>query len=148
MKWYSVPFVELPVQSFHDLVRLRIAVFVVEQGCAYQEVDGLDPLAQHLYAANDKGEVLAVCRIIPAGELYDEVSIGRVATAVSVRGTGLGRELFQYAMEETKRIYGHVPVKIMAQYYLEKFYASFGFETVSDVFLEDDIEHVYMIYNP
>jgi ElaA protein len=139
VQWRDRAFGELTPAELHDIYALRVRVFVVEQACAYQEVDGLDPVSRHLWAEVD-GRIAAYLRIIPAGARYPEVSIGRVATAPEARGTGLGRELVRRGLE----LVGGVPVRIGAQAYLERFWTGFGFVRVSDVYDDDGIPHVEM----
>jgi len=140
MRWCDRAFAELTAAELHAIYALRVRVFVVEQACAYQEVDELDRCARHLWAERD-GRVLAYLRIIPAGAKHAELCLGRVATAQEARGTGLGRELVGRALA----IAGDAPVRISAQAYLERFWSSFGFVRTSDVYDEDGIPHVEML---
>lgn len=149
MEWRLEAFNRLRPDELYALLALRSAVFVVEQNCVYQDLDGVDPHAFHLWfgTVNTEGqspEVLAVARLIPPGVLYAEASIGRVATAAAVRRTGLGRALFQRALDETHQRWPG-PVRIMAQSYLKQFYSEFGFSPIGDEFLEDGIPHYYML---
>ncbi len=139
VQWRDRAFAELTAAELHDIYALRVRVFVVEQACAYQEVDGLDPVSRHLWAETD-GRIAAYLRIIPAGARYAEVCIGRVATAPEARGTGLGRELVRRGLARI----GDAPVRIGAQAYLERFWTDFGFVRVSDVYDDDGIPHVEM----
>ncbi len=139
VEWRDCAFGELTAAELHDIYALRVRVFVVEQACAYQEVDGLDPVSRHLWAETD-GRIAAYLRIIPAGARYAEVCIGRVATAPEARGTGLGRELVRRGLARI----GDAPVRIGAQAYLERFWTDFGFVRVSDVYDDDGIPHVEM----
>lgn len=145
IQWYSKKFDELTVSEFHDLIALRIAIFVVEQKCAFQELDGVDQNSIHVLAKNEKQEIVACSRLIPPGKLYKEASIGRVSTRIDYRRTGLGRPLMEYSLKQMEQLFPKTPIKIMAQKYLEKFYSDFGFVTISDDFIEDDIVHVYML---
>jgi ElaA protein len=149
MEWRLEAFDRLRPNELYALLALRSAVFVVEQNCVYQDPDGVDPRALHLWCStpgtDDRTpEALAVARLIPPGVLYPEASIGRVATAEGVRRTGLGRALFQRALDETAQRWTG-PVRIMAQSYLTQFYSEFGFSPVGDEFLEDGIPHFYML---
>ena len=149
MEWRIKAFDQLQPEELYALLELRSAVFVVEQNCVYQDHDGVDQRALHLWCAasdagNDPSGILAVARLIPPGVLYPEASIGRVATAEGVRRTGLGRALFQRALDETTQRWTG-PVRIMAQSYLTQFYSEFGFYAVGDEFLEDGIPHFYML---
>jgi len=86
IRWHLAAFAQLTPQQVHDMYRLRVDVFVVEQNCVFQDVDGVDPRCWHLlgYSGDD---LLAYCRLLPAGVKFAEPSIGRVITARSVRGT-------------------------------------------------------------
>ena len=131
---------ELTRDELYAILELRARVFVVEQNCVYQDVDGLDPRCRHVWA-QDRGEIVAYLRLIPAGVTYDEVAIGRVIVAQRMRGTGLGRELMRRGLAAA----GAVPVRLGAQAHLEKFYTDLGFRRVSDVYDEDGIPHVQML---
>jgi ElaA protein len=139
LRWHDRAFGELTARELHAIYALRVRVFVVEQACAYQEVDELDLQARHVWAEAD-GRIAAYLRIIPAGAKYDEVCIGRVVTAPEARGTGLARELMRRALALT----GGAPLRLAAQAYLERFYVELGFVRASDVFDEDGILHVEM----
>ena len=142
--WSLKSFHNLSSNELYDLLQMRQQVFVVEQTCPYRDMDGIDQLSLHL-TGRKNNRVVAYSRIIPPGILYPEPSIGRVATHMQVRGTGIGRQLFQRSMDECVRFFGHQPVKIMAQSYLKNFYESFGFQMQGEPFLEDNIPHIYMI---
>lgn len=144
MNWHCTPFGELGPTALYDLLALRSAVFVVEQRCAYLDPDGLDPKALHVYAYDTSGILKACARILPAGVSHPEASIGRVCIALSERRTGLGRELMERTLAYVHEHYGQVPLRISAQEYLVEFYSSFGFEKVSEPYLEDGIPHVEM----
>lgn len=139
VQWHDRAFAELSVAELYAILELRTRVFVVEQKCIYQDPDGADQVSRHLWAEAD-GKVAAYLRILPAGVKYTEASIGRVLTAPEARGSGLGRELVQRALSQT----GAAPLRIGAQAYLEKFWSSFGFVRVSDVYDDDGIPHVEM----
>ncbi len=138
------PFAELTPFELYEILALRQRVFAVEQNCVYQDCDGHDAGSRHLWLAND-GRMIAYARILPAGEKYEQASLGRVVTAPEARKTGAGRAIVAAALEAIERAWGRVPVKIGAQAYLQKFYGSFGFVRVSDDYLEDGIPHLDMI---
>ena len=135
---------ELSKAELYNLLRLRAEVFVVEQKCAFHELDNIDQVSFHLMDIEPDGKIVGICRIIPPQKLYTECSIGRVAVDITNRQTGLGKKLMQKAVDICTEKYDG-PIKIMAQLYLEKFYAGFGFVTNSEPFLEDDILHIYMV---
>jgi len=96
--------------------------------------------------AKYKGSVIAYSRILAkSADNPDYLSIGRVCNSSSYRGIGIGQQLLSKSIRECEMRYGAVPIKIGAQLYLQKFYESFGFVKVSDVYLEDGIPHIYMI---
>lgn len=126
------------------MLKVRVDVFVVEQECAYPEIDGKDPLCVHVLGKDSAGTTVATARIAPAGLIYSEVSIGRVAIDQSLRGTGVGKIVMQHAMTFCKKELNASTIKIAAQLYLKKFYADFGFTQISEVYLWDGIEHIDM----
>jgi ElaA protein len=130
---------ELTVRTFHDVVRLRLAVFVVEQSCPYPELDGRDVLAttQHLWIEED-GVVSSYLRMYPDAD--GATWIGRVVTAAGHRGRGLGAVLMRHALASAPR-----PVRISAQARLQAWYAAFGFVRCGDDFMEDGIPHTPMV---
>lgn len=147
IQWRSKTFDELTNQELFSLMELRQRIFVVEQECAYPDIDNTDKLASHLMAWDD--DVLAGCtRLIGPGITYEYASIGRVAIAQDYRGSGLGRQLMQHSIREMRARYPQQAIKIGAQQHLEAFYQSLGFTTVSDMYLEDDIPHIDMLLDP
>ena len=143
MKWQLKNFEQLTTTEMYQLLSLRTAVFVVEQECPYQELDGKDQLAQHLWLENESGEILALCRLLPQGVSFEEASIGRVLVRPNFRRQNLGRALIEKALEVLKNA-GELSVTIEAQYYLRHFYQSFGFGERSEPFDEDGIKHIEM----
>lgn len=141
MDYHVKKFTELSVPEFYRIVTERIAVFVVEQNCPYQEVDEVDPQALHTYFADEAGNILAYTRIFEEG---DAVHFGRVLVAGSQRKNGLGRKIVENTLKVIEENYPNQPIIIGAQEYLQEFYQSFGFKAVSDVYLEDDIPHIDM----
>jgi len=142
--WRFARFDELAAREAHDLFQLRAAVFVVEQTCPFQDVDGADPACWHLLGRNGS-TLVAYCRLVPPGIKYPEPSIGRVVTAITARRTGAGRELMREALERTNTLWPGKRLKIGAQMYLKAFYESFGFVRSSEPYDEDGILHIEMI---
>jgi ElaA protein len=143
--WQFAPFAQLTATQVHDLYRLRVAVFIVEQDCVFQDVDGVDPKCWHLLGyGGDPVELLAYCRLLPAGVKFDEASIGRVITAPPVRRTGMGRVLMAEAMKRAAQLWPGEPLRIGAQAHLERFYNGFGFTKSSEPYDEDGILHIEM----
>jgi ElaA protein len=134
-------FDELTALELHDALALRAAVFVVEQVCAYQDPDGLDLLARHLFARLD-GVLVGYARILPPKSRFDVTSIGRVVVAATERKSGLGRRLMQEAIAAIERS-GPEPIALSAQAHLERFYASLGF-VPGERYDEDGIPQVAM----
>ena len=144
IQWLLRKFEELTPFQLYDILQLRNEVFVVEQNCVFQDADDKDRDSYHLMGFQNN-KLVAYTRIVPAGVIYDEPSIGRVVTSPLVRGSGTGRLLMQQSIETVYKLFGAQPIKIGAQYYLKKFYRSFGFEQTSEIYLEDGIEHIYML---
>jgi ElaA protein len=119
-------------------------VFIVEQACNYQDIDGKDLKSFHL-CGWDGDNLVAYARLLPAGVSFNEVSIGRVLSSPAYRRQGAGIGLMQNAIAHCYKKFGKQPIRIGAQLYLQKFYSSFGFIKDSDMYLEDDIEHIEMI---
>jgi ElaA protein len=143
--WYIKHFKELSAKEFHQLIQLREAVFVVEQDCPYLDVDGKDLDAFHIWAENQKGEILCTSRILKQGVSYPEVSIGRVCTSVSGRGKNLGKDMMNKCSNFIETTLKTKEIRISAQTYLLKFYNELGYESTGKEYLEDDIPHVEMI---
>lgn len=141
--WKIKTFEQITTQELYAIIKARINVFVVEQDCPYPDLDDYDQKAIHLWAEKD-GEVLAYCRIFDKGIKYPETSIGRVVTTEKGRGTGLGKQLIQYALEIIANRLGTLEVRISAQNYLLRFYSGFGFEDTGKKYLEDNIPHTEM----
>lgn len=142
--WRCAPFEQLSAREFHDILQARAAVFVVEQNCAFQDVDGADPASEHLVGRED-GRIVAYCRIVPPGVKYPEPSIGRVITSREARRTGAGRALMEQAIARAEALWPGHRIRIGAQQYLERFYGSFGFVQSSEPYDEDGIQHIEMI---
>ena len=137
-------FDELSVTDLYALLRLRAEVFVVEQDCAYQDIDGLDGESLHLlYTFGD--DLVAYARVLPPGlDFADASAIGRVVTAPAYRRRGLGRPLMREAVACCERLHPGHPIKLHAQTYLLAFYREFGFEPYGEEFLEDGLPHYFM----
>ena len=144
MNWTLKTFDELSNKELYAILRLRSEVFVVEQNCVFQDMDMIDQQCFHLMGYKED-MLVAYTRLVPAGVSYDIPSIGRVVTSPAARGSGIGKQLMEKSIEEAIRLFGKKPIKIGAQVYLKKFYNQLGFEQVSDIYLEDGIEHIHMI---
>lgn len=148
LNWQFKHYSELSINEFHDIIALRIAIFVVEQNCPYQELDGNDKMCHHLLCTNEKGELVGTLRILPPNLTYETVSIGRIVIHSSERNKGQGHEMMQHAKSFIEEKYGNVPITLSAQKHLEKFYASHNFVSTGKEYLEDGIPHVEMYYTP
>jgi ElaA protein len=142
--WQFGSFDELSNRDLYAMLKARQDVFVLEQACLYPDFDGLDQGAHHLIGWRD-GKVAAYLRILAPGAKYTEMSIGRVLTSDFARGSGIGRELVGLGVEHAVKLYPGHRIRIGAQAHLEHFYASFGFERISDVYDEDGIPHIDML---
>ena len=143
--WRLATFDDLTPLELHDIYQARVEVFVVEQKCPFQDVDGADPVCWHLMGFSPSSQLVAYCRLVPPGTKFAEPSIGRVVTVGSARGTGAGRDLMRQAIAHTVWLWPGHALRIGAQRYLERFYGGFGFETVSAPYDEDGIMHVEML---
>lgn len=147
--WHIVAFNELNIHQLYDLLALRAEVFVVEQNCPYQDLDGKDQLSDHVFALDKNQQLIATARILPPNVSYpNKVSIGRVVTSPKHRGTGLGIELMNQCMSYIQSNYPGIEVVISAQSHLEKFYMQFGFNSTGKTYLEDNIPHTQMNFIP
>jgi ElaA protein len=142
--WILKPFSELTPHQLYAILQLRSEVFVVEQNCVYLDMDDKDQNSYHLMGFNEN-KLIAYTRLIPAGIAYEQPSIGRVITSPLARGTGAGKELMKKSIATCYELFGKQAIMIGAQLYLQQFYTNLGFKTCSDVYLEDGIEHIYMI---
>jgi ElaA protein len=142
-RWSS--FADLGRDELYALLKLRADVFVVEQRCAYADIDGRDPDARHLLVWTTGREDLAGClRVFAPGSGTSDVRIGRVATAAFARGRGLGRWMMSEALAESARRFGATGIELDAQVASEAFYGRLGFRRVSADFDEDGIMHCTM----
>ena len=140
LNWRDWP--ALSVDELHALLQLRSAVFVVEQDCVFQDMDGLDPRCRHLCACDGETLIGTLRLIPPAAERLP--TIGRVAVAQSHRGRGLGRLLMNAAISECERLWPNQAIQLAAQERLQRFYQSLDFARCSERYLEDGIWHIDM----
>ena len=144
MNWKIKRFEEMTTTELYEILRVRSEVFVVEQTCIYQDLDLKDKKAYHLFCENN-GEIAAYLRILDKGVSYPEISIGRVLTRETNRRIGLAREMMQKAISFVEEELSEMQIRISAQLYLKQFYECLGFLITSEVYLEDDIEHIEMV---
>ena len=144
--WSCKSFIELTNEELYKILQLRMEVFVVEQNSVYQDCDDKDQQSYH-YMGYQRDKLVAYTRLIPPGIAYAGSSIGRVVTSPLVRGNKIGRELMKRSIDKTIELFGKVSITIGAQLYLKNFYESLGFIKISDIYLEDGIEHIKMQLN-
>ena len=145
-KWQIKRFNELSLQELYSLLQLRSEVFVVEQNCVYQDIDGKDEKALHLIGEIE-GKIVAYARLFKPNDYFENASIGRVITKEEVRNLKLGHQLMLNAIAGIKNFFNEEKITISAQLYLKKFYESHGFIQTSEMYLEDDIPHIEMKRN-
>ena len=145
MKLVVKAFGELPARERLALFTARTAVFIVEQNCPYQDIDGWDECALHVFY-EDGGNVQAYLRVLPPHTVFDLPSLGRILTVR--RGCGLGAAIVKEGLRVIAERYGDAPVKVKAQLYAAGFYEKLGFVPCSAEFPEDGIPHIEMIRVP
>ena len=145
IEWRCQSFDRLSVDDLYAILRLRSEVFVVEQNCVFLDMDDKDQQCWHACGWHED-RLIAYTRLVPPGLAYPEPSIGRVVTSPSARNAGAGRKLMEYSMEKLFSLFGKQPIRIGAQLYLKNFYESLGFHQLGEVYLEDGIEHIQMLF--
>lgn len=143
LKIHIKSFKDLSIDELHDLLQLRSEVFVVEQNCAYQDLDGKDRKAQHVLGYKDS-VLVAYTRLFKPGDYFEEASIGRVVVKQSFRNHAFGYDIMNASIAylENNEV---STIKISAQTYLKRFYNNLGFFEVGEGYLEDGIPHIGMI---
>jgi len=136
-------FQELTTDELYGLLRVRSEVFVVEQNCVYQDLDGDDQKSVHLWLTK-ADRIVALARVCPAGTHMQEVSIGRVIT--TERGKGYGKTMMLYAIDTAIKHFGAKLIEIEAQEYAKGFYENVGFRQSSETFILDGIPHIKMTW--
>jgi len=137
-------FSELSTKELYAILQLRSEVFVVEQDCVYQDLDGKDKDAQHILLYK-KGVLVAYTRVFKSGLYFPLASIGRVVVQKKARKYGYGKDIMQVSIKYIHKELKEKQIQISAQTYLLKFYTSLGFTTKGETYLEDDIPHIKMI---
>ena len=143
VKWKIKRFEALSLEELYSVLQLRSEVFVVEQNCVYQDVDGKDQKAIHLIGEFE-GITVAYARLFQPKDYFENASIGRVIVKPSHRHLKLGHALMREAIQAIETTFGESKITISAQLYLQKFYESHGFVVTSETYLEDDIPHIEM----
>lgn len=146
LQWKIKRFTALSVQELYDLLQLRSEVFIVEQNCVYQDIDGKDQTALHLIGEYDF-KIVAYARLFQAGDYFEQSSIGRVIVGMNYRDKKWGHDLMREAIAGIEAHFKTTKITISAQLYLQQFYESHGFVKTSEMYLEDDIPHIEMKRN-
>jgi ElaA protein len=137
---------QLSLDDLYYILQLRSEVFVVEQDCIYQDVDGKDQKALHVIGKKNN-TIIAYTRIFKAGDYFNEASIGRVVVSKKERHQQYGELLMKASIQATEDNFGTIEIKLSAQKYLENFYNNLGFKTIGEPYLEDGIPHIAMVKN-
>ena len=144
--------IEIKVKSFealnttelYDLLQLRSEVFVVEQDCVYQDIDGKDQKALHILGYKDEN-LVAYTRLFKPGDYFEEASIGRVVVKANARQHKFGYNIMKASIKAVKDYFNQTTIRISAQTYLKQFYNNLEFKEVGEEYLEDGIPHINMI---
>jgi ElaA protein len=145
--WKFAAFDTLSLTELYAVLQLRSEVFVVEQSCVFQDMDGADTAAMHLLGTSS-GQLVAYARCFAAGVKFKEASIGRIITRGELRGSGAGHLLVRQAIDSMTQQWGSRAIRIGAQARLEHFYRQHGFETTGEPYIEDGIPHIEMLRHP
>ncbi|MCL4145507.1 UNVERIFIED_CONTAM: hypothetical protein GTU68_032079 [Idotea baltica] len=137
-------FDELNTTTLYDILQLRSEIFVVEQDCVYQDLDGKDQKALHVIGKKNN-KVVAYTRVFGSGDYFKNSSIGRVVVAKDQRQYGYGKVIMNASIKAVKEHLNEDTIKISAQTYLKKFYNGLGFKEYGEEYLEDGIPHVAMM---
>lgn len=137
-------FSELTTQELYTILQLRSEVFVVEQDCVYQDIDGKDQNALHILGFKNK-KLVAYTRCFKAGDYFKEASIGRVVVKENERKHNFGNQIMKASIKSIKDYFNETTIKISAQTYLKTFYNNLGFKAIGEAYLEDGIPHVAMV---
>ena len=137
-------FNELTLDSLYEVLQLRAEVFVVEQTCPYQDVDGKDQKAMHILGYH-KEQLVAYTRVFKPGYYFDNASIGRVVVKENARQYGFGKDIMKASIAFIEDTLDLSTIELSAQTYLKKFYNDLGFKEIGEGYLEDDIPHIRML---
>jgi len=145
LRWELLEFASLSNLALYEAMRLRQEVFVVEQDCAYQDLDGLDQDSIHMLCWQET-RLLAYQRCLPPGLSYPESSLGRIIVSEAGRGQKLGRKLVQKGIDFNYKKWPLSDIKIGAQARLRVFYGDLGFVAQGEEYIEDGIAHIHMLH--
>lgn len=160
LAWQWSNFSSLSAVDFYQIAKARQEVFIIEQNCLYPDIDDLDLSAWHLMAWDEKPasvslaqeqhqveerSLQAYLRVIAPNQTCTEPCIGRVLTVKAYRGQGLARQLMTKALDNIRKTYPGLSIRLSAQLYLQSFYEGFGFNCISEAYEEDGIAHIDML---
>lgn len=143
--WKYKQYSELNADEVYDILRVRQAVFVIEQQCIYEDCDEFDATSIHILGEDDSQTLAAYARLLPPGTKYVEAAIGRILTTKQHRSLGLGKKLMTRCIEECKTRYPGSDIRISAQVQLQNFYGQYGFVTDGESYDDAGIEHIDML---
>ena len=144
LKTTTKTFQELTSKELYDLLQLRSEVFVVEQDCVYQDLDGKDENALHVIGKKNN-KIVAYTRVFKPGDYFKEASIGRVVVSKEERQHKYGYDIMDASIKAANDCFNETKIKLSAQTYLKKFYNNLGFKEVGEEYLEDGIPHIAMV---
>lgn len=146
--YWTIGTYEESLEDFYEISKARFEVFIMEQKITCeQDLDDRDQDCVHIYLRDgDNREVLAYCRIVPAGVGYDKVSIGRVLVRKQFRGKGIAKEMMELAIDYIVDEMNENEIIVSAQSYVKDLYASVGFDIISDEYIEAEIPHYKMLW--
>ena len=139
-------FQELTISELYEILQLRSEVFVVEQDCVYQDIDGKDEKALHILGKKE-GKIVAYTRCFAPNIYFEEAAIGRVVVKETERKFGYGHQILKASVEEIQQRYQTTTIKLSAQQYLTHFYETHNFKQIGEGYLEDGIPHIAMLKN-
>jgi len=139
-------FQELTISELYEILQLRSEVFVVEQECVYQDIDGKDEKALHILGKKE-GKIVAYTRCFAPNIYFEEAAIGRVVVKETERKFGYGHQILKASIEEIQQRYQTTTIKLSAQQYLTHFYETHNFKQIGEGYLEDGIPHIAMLKN-
>ncbi|PSN15220.1 GNAT family N-acetyltransferase [filamentous cyanobacterium CCT1] len=142
--WVWKPFEALSTAELYEIMKARQQVFIIEQSCIYADIDGADPQSWHLLGLTPNHELVAYLRVLPPTHDRATPAIGRVLILPAMRGQGLGRQVIAEGLRQTQQQFPGQDIVLSAQHHLEKLYREFGFQSISEPYLEDGIAHINM----
>lgn len=139
-------FSDLTKEELYNILSLRSEVFIVEQNCAYQDIDHKDQFALHVFLKKNN-QIIAYTRIFKPNDYFEYSSIGRVVVLKKERASKIGSQIMSFSIKKIEEIFNETKIKISAQKYLISFYEKLGFKAIGEEYLEDGIPHIAMIKN-